>query len=90
MGLIAKLVALRPLVDGRIWPIAVIAALNVALGLAYYIRWAGLLVASPVATPPRWRVRPSEGLVLGGAGAACLGLSLGAQLLATLLPALLR
>jgi NADH-quinone oxidoreductase subunit N len=90
MGLIAKLVALRPLVDGGIWPFAVIAALNVALGLAYYVRWAGRLLGSPEQTPPRWRVRPAEGLVLGGAGAACLGLSVVGQLIAGLLPGLLR
>jgi NADH-quinone oxidoreductase subunit N len=90
MGLIAKVVALRPLVDQGVWPIAVIAALNVALGLAYYVRWAGLLVSSPVASPPRWRVRPAEGLVLGGAGAACVGLSVAGQVIADLLPTVLR
>jgi NADH-quinone oxidoreductase subunit N len=90
MGLIAKLVALRPLVDAGTWPIAVIAALNVALGLSYYLRWAGLLVVAPVASPPRWRVRPAEGLVLGGAGAACLALSVIAQPIAGLLPGLVR
>jgi NADH-quinone oxidoreductase subunit N len=90
MGLIAKLVALRPLVDGGIWPIAVIAALNVALGLAYYVRWAGLLVAVPVARPPRWRVRPAEGLALGASATACVALSVAAQPIASLLPTLLR
>jgi NADH-quinone oxidoreductase subunit N len=90
MGLIAKLVALRPLVDGGVWPIAVIAAVNVALGLAYYLRWAGLLLAAPAQEPPRWRLRTAEGLVLGGAGAACLGLSVAGQAIAGLLPGLLR
>jgi NADH-quinone oxidoreductase subunit N len=98
MGLIAKLVALRPLVDQGVWLIAVVAALNVALGLAYYVRWAGLLLAAPLAAPeggpgagpPRWTVRPAEGLALGGAAAACVGLSVGGQLLADLLPGVLR
>jgi NADH-quinone oxidoreductase subunit N len=90
MGLIAKIVVLRPLVDQGVWFAALIAAVNVAIGLAYYLRWAGLLLATPVQEPPRWRVRPAEGLVLGGAAAACVGLSLGGQLIANLLPGVLH
>lgn len=90
MGLIAKVVVLKPLVDEGVWAIAVIAAVNVAIGLAYYIHWAGLLLATPVQVPPRWRVRPAEGLVLGGAAAACIGLSLSGQIIANLLPGVLH
>jgi NADH-quinone oxidoreductase subunit N len=90
MGLVAKVVVLRPLVDQGVWVPAVIAALNVALALAYYVRWAGLLLATPVQLPPRWRVRTAEGLVLGGAAAACVGLSIGGQAIAGLLPGLLH
>ncbi len=90
MGLIAKVVVLKPLVDQGVWVIAVIAAVNVALGLAYYLRWAGLLLATPEQAPPRWRVRPAEGLVLGGAAAACVGLSVGGQIIADLLPGVLH
>jgi NADH-quinone oxidoreductase subunit N len=90
MGLIAKVVVLKPLVDQGVWAIAGIAAVNVAIGLAYYLRWAGLLLAVPQQPPPRWRVRPAEGLVLGGAAAACVGLSLGGQLIANLLPGVLH
>jgi NADH-quinone oxidoreductase subunit N len=109
MGLIAKVVVLKPLVDQGVWVIAVIAAVNVAIGLAYYIRWAGLLLANPepalvpspgqvsvesagpvAGQPLRWRVRPAEGLVLGGAAAACVGLSLAGQIIANLLPGVLH
>jgi NADH-quinone oxidoreductase subunit N len=90
MGLIAKVVALKPLVDEGVWLIAVIAALNVAIGLAYYLRWAGLLLAAPAHESPRWRVRPAEGLVLGGAAAACVGLSLAGQVIADLVPGVLN
>jgi NADH-quinone oxidoreductase subunit N len=90
MGLIAKVVVLRPLVDRGLWVIAVVAAVNVALGLAYYVRWAGLLLAVPEGEVPRWRVRPAEGLVLGGAAAACVGLSVGGQAMAALLPGVLH
>lgn len=101
MGLIAKVVALRPVVDAGAWPLAVAAAVNVALALAYYLRWAALLVAAPrepgdgvgddpdqatPSVPMRWRLRPTEGLVLGGAAAACVGLSIGAEVVAGLLP----
>jgi NADH-quinone oxidoreductase subunit N len=90
MGLVAKVIAVRPLVDSGAWVIAVIAAVNVAIGLAYYLRWAGLLVARPEGAPPRWRVTAAEGIVLGGAAAGCIGLSVGGQALANLMPGLLR
>jgi NADH-quinone oxidoreductase subunit N len=91
MGLLAKVVAVRPLVDGGQWVFAVVAAVNVAIGLAYYLRWAGLLVARQgTHAPPRWRVTPAEGLALGGAAAGCVGLSVGGQLLVDLLPGLIR
>ncbi|GLY13245.1 hypothetical protein Kisp01_02610 [Kineosporia sp. NBRC 101677] len=90
MGLIAKVVVLRPVVHAETWPIAVLAALNVALALAYYLRWTALLVSPAGAAPPRWRLRPAEGIVLGGAAAGCLGLSVGAQVIAGLLPGILH
>ena len=37
MGLVAKVVAVRPLVDSGAWAVAVIASLNVILGLVYYL-----------------------------------------------------
>jgi len=104
MGLIAKVVALRPVVDAGAWPVAVLAALNVALALAYYLRWAALLVlpgSVPQAGPSddpglppqsvalQWRLRPAEGVVLGAAAAACVALSIGAEVIAGLLPGVL-
>ena len=90
MGLVAKVIALRPVVDAGQWPLALIAAVNVVLGLVYYLRWAGLLVQRPEGEPPTWRVTAAEGLVLGGAGAGCLVLSVFPQAVAGLLPAFLR
>jgi NADH-quinone oxidoreductase subunit N len=90
MGLVAKVVAVRPLVDAGTWVFAVVAALNVALGLAYYVRWAGLLVMRPAIEPPTWRVSAAEGLALGGAGAACLVLSVAGQVIAGAVPGVLR
>ena len=90
MGLVAKVVAVRPLVDGGAWWLAAVAAVNVALGLAYYLRWAALLVARPATVPPTWRVRPAEGVALGAAAGGCLVLSAWPQVVAGLLPGLLR
>lgn len=39
IGLVAKVVALRPVAGDGIWWLAVVAALNVALGIAVYLRW---------------------------------------------------
>jgi NADH-quinone oxidoreductase subunit N len=43
LGLVAKVAALRPVVDSQLWLLAVIAAVNAVLGVAVYLRW--LLVA---------------------------------------------
>jgi NADH-quinone oxidoreductase subunit N len=87
MGLVAKVVAVRPLVDAGVWPVAVLASVNVVLGLAYYLRWAGLLVMRPEGEPPTWQVTASEGIALGGAAAACLLLSVYGQPIAAALTA---
>jgi NADH-quinone oxidoreductase subunit N len=78
LGLVAKVLALRPLVDGRMWLLALIAVANVAIGVVYYLRWAALtLVAAPSGERAvSWRVRPAEGAVLGGAFALVIMLSL--------------
>lgn len=89
VGLVAKVVAVRPLVDAGAWPIALIAAANVALGVAYYLRWAALLVVRPQAEgadAPTWRVSPAEWLALTAATLACVGLSVAPQAIAGLIP----
>ncbi|MFN8074829.1 MAG: proton-conducting transporter membrane subunit [Kineosporiaceae bacterium] len=92
VGLVAKLVAVRPLVDTGTWFVAAAAAANVALALAYYVRWAALVVAPAEgdADVPTWRVRPAEGLVLGGAAAAVGVLSVLPQAVAGLVGGALR
>lgn len=93
VGLVAKLVAVRPVVDVGAWPIALVAAVNVALGVAYYLRWVALLVVRPATDgtdAPRWQVTPAEWVALTAATVACLGLSVAPQVLAGLLPATLR
>ncbi|WP_323368747.1 ATP-dependent Clp protease proteolytic subunit, partial [Ornithinicoccus halotolerans] len=50
VGLVAKVVALRPVASDGTWLLALVAALNVALGVAVYLRWAAVVAARPVPT----------------------------------------
>ena len=51
LGLIGKVVALRPVLVEGWWFVAVLAAVNAVLGVAVYLRWLRVLLA-PVAAPP--------------------------------------
>ncbi len=51
LGLVAKVVALRPVVASELWLLAVIAAVNSVLGVAVYLRWLRAVMASPEAQP---------------------------------------
>jgi NADH-quinone oxidoreductase subunit N len=90
VGLVAKILAVRPVVDSELWVIALVAAVNVALGVAYYLRWVALLVSRPVGAVPSWRVSTTEGIALGGSAAALVAVSVAPQLIAGLVPGLLR
>lgn len=87
-GLVAKVAVLGPVVDSRTWWLAVVAAVNVALGLAYYLRWVALLVARPLAAPAArpvtWSVTWAEGLALGVSGALLVAFSAVPQLMVAL------
>jgi NADH-quinone oxidoreductase subunit N len=47
LGLIAKVTALRPVVTGELWFLAVIAAVNALLGVAVYLRWLINIISTP-------------------------------------------
>lgn len=49
VGVVAKIVALRPVLGDGTWWLAVVAALNIALGVAVYVRWLAV-VAGPAPT----------------------------------------
>lgn len=51
LGLVAKIVALRPVAADGTWWLAVVAALNVALGIAVYVRWVAVLLQTPHPAP---------------------------------------
>ncbi|AXH97508.1 proton-conducting transporter transmembrane domain-containing protein [Ornithinimicrobium avium] len=53
VGLVAKVVALRPVAGDGTWWLAVVAALNVALGVAVYVRWlVRVLGPAPLGSAP--------------------------------------
>ena len=65
MGLFAKVAVIRAVVDGGPLWLAVIVAVNIVIGLFYYLRWIGLLFApsttlasSPAGAPIRWTRTP--------------------------------
>lgn len=77
LGLWAKLTILQvPVAAGQGW-LAVVVAVNIVVGLAYYLRWAGLLVARPApgTRPPSYRLLVPEGLALGLALGAAVAFS---------------
>ena len=43
IGLVAKVAAIEPVAGGRLWVLAVIAAINAMLGVAVYLRWLRIL-----------------------------------------------
>lgn len=104
MGLVAKVVALRPVVDSGAWVLAIVAAVNVALGLAYYLAWAARLFARPAPDSTaatgtgeanseedaRWRIDPAAWLAAAVAFGGCLLLSVAPQLVAGLVPGTVR
>jgi NADH-quinone oxidoreductase subunit N len=47
IGLVAKVVALRPAVDAGLWPLALVAVVAVVLGIAVYLRWFAVLIGEP-------------------------------------------
>jgi NADH-quinone oxidoreductase subunit N len=68
-GLLGKVVAVGPVVDGEVWWLGVVAAVNVALGLAYYLRWTALLVAASPAAPATATATAAPGVPAAGATA---------------------
>lgn len=77
LGLWAKLTILQvPVAAGQGW-LAVVVAVNIVAGLAYYLRWALLLVSRPApgAPPPSYRLLVPEGLALGVALGAAVAFS---------------
>lgn len=60
-GVVAKIVALRPVLGDETWWLALVAAVNIALGIAVYLRWLAVLVAPGSRRSPLVPVRVPAG-----------------------------
>lgn len=77
LGLFAKVVVFRaPIDNGAGWLVAVM-AVNVVIGIYYYLAWAATLYARPLedARPPSYRISWSDGVAIGTTLGAALVLS---------------
>jgi NADH-quinone oxidoreductase subunit N len=96
-GLVAKVLALEPVVADQFWLVAGVAVANVALGIAVYLRWAVILLggepagepvaelaAEPVGVVSRSRASRPELAAVGISLAAAVVLSVAPQLVAVL------
>jgi NADH-quinone oxidoreductase subunit N len=77
LGLFAKVVVFRAPVDQGVGWLAVVMAVNVVIGLYYYLAWAAALYgrAEPGVRPPSYRISWSDGLAVGFTLGAALWLS---------------
>jgi NADH-quinone oxidoreductase subunit N len=75
VGLFAKLVVFWVVVDGGLGWLAVVMAANVAIGLAYYLRWIVVVLGPVRADDSDPDVPPSVGAAIGATAAASVALS---------------
>ena len=84
IGLVAKVVALRPVVGGGQWVLALVAVLNAVIGVAVYLRWFAVLLRDPDEGPAQPVIRSIRRPAL-----AALVLSGGALVATSVMPQLL-
>lgn len=82
IGLIAKIVAIRPVVSAGLWPVAVVAVVAAVLGIAVYVRWFAVLFGEPDGDAPARPTSRRASVAVAAIGAAVL-------ILASALPQLL-
>ncbi|QGN58274.1 NADH-quinone oxidoreductase subunit N [Nostocoides sp. HKS02] len=88
IGLLAKVLALRPVVGQGQWLLALVAVANAVLGIAVYLRWFSVLLRDPQEAPATSWVGPLPRPALAAlvlSGAALVATSLMPQLLLGLL-----
>ena len=89
LGLVAKVVALRPVVTSELWLLAVVAVVNAVLGVAVYLRWLRAALAPSVALAhgavplpaQAVRVHPATLVAVGFAAVGLVVTSLSPQLI---------
>ncbi|HYN28332.1 MAG TPA: proton-conducting transporter membrane subunit [Dermatophilaceae bacterium] len=85
IGLVAKVLVLRPLVDAGRWPLALVGVVAAVLGVAVYVRWVAVLLGAPRGAPAQVRVGGGTAVVLGVGTVLLVLTSVAPQLLLGLL-----
>ncbi|MQA87044.1 MAG: NADH-quinone oxidoreductase subunit N [Streptosporangiales bacterium] len=93
-GLFAKIVVFRAAVSGSLSWLAIVMAINTAIGLYYYLAWAGLAFAGRRERDEVWRpvgvedtpVPPTVGIAIGVAAAATIVISVAPELVLHVTP----
>jgi NADH-quinone oxidoreductase subunit N len=88
MGVMAKVLAVRPVVDNGMWVLAVVAAVNVAVAAIYYLRW--LVQVLAVGESPSGRLSRGPVVVFTMGLIGCVALSVAPRLFVSLLPNVLQ
>jgi NADH-quinone oxidoreductase subunit N len=82
VGLVAKVLALRPVVAEGLWALALVAVVNAVVGIAVYLRWLAVLLQDPGQdAPPPTRIGRGPAAALALTGAALVLTSVAPQLL---------
>ena len=58
VGLVAKVLALTPVASDRLWPLAIVVAVNVMLGVAVYLKWLLILFGARQESEHIGRLQP--------------------------------
>ncbi|KGN33839.1 NADH-quinone oxidoreductase subunit N [Knoellia sinensis KCTC 19936] len=72
IGLVAKVMTIRPVVDAGLWPVAVVAVVAAVLGIAVYVRWFAVMFGDPDASAPKRPGRRRASVAVAVAGTAVL------------------
>ncbi|NNG38922.1 hypothetical protein HJ588_06490 [Flexivirga sp. ID2601S] len=81
VGLVAKVLALGPVAGGRLWPLAIVAAVNAMLGVAVYLRWLRILFGARTDPGTDDRLHPVHAGIVGVGLAALVVTSIAPQVL---------
>ena len=85
MGVVAKVVAIVPVVGAQAWGLVAVAVVNVVLGVAVYLRWAARLVQATDVPPASAQIPVAHRLALSLGASGCVALSVLPALVAGLL-----
>lgn len=80
LGLVAKVMALRPVMGADLWPLALVAVVNAVIGIAVYLRWVAVLFGAPRESAAPLAVGLSDRVALAVSSTALVLTSVAPQL----------